>query len=122
MYIIRFESFKSAGNPWFGKVGDYIVLGTSGQPIEDIMKVSGVTDISPLTWLENTLIWRHMCPTAPDTLPSYPYYEKDLFIIKECPNIYFTGNMTKFETKLWKGEYISGIRYINFHIWFCRSR
>lgn len=91
-------------NPWIGKVDGRMIIGTSGQPIEDIIKTCGSTKSSPLDWLERTLTWRHMCPTAPDTLPAIPCFEKDLFIMKECPDIYFVGNMEKFETKLWKGE------------------
>lgn len=79
-------------------------MGTSGQPIEDIAKVTGATDISPLEWLERTLLWKHMCPTAPDTLPVQPYFAKDPFIINHCPDVYFVGNTDKAETKLWKGK------------------
>lgn len=79
-------------------------MGSSGQPIEDIVKATGATDISSLEWLERTLIWKHMCPTAPDTLPVHPYSERDPFIINHCPDIYFVGNTAKFETKLWKGK------------------
>ena len=81
-------------------------MGSSGQPIEDIIKATGETNISPLDWLEKTLLWKHMCPTAPDTLPVYPYSVKDPFIINYCPDIYFVGNTDKFETKLWKGNLI----------------
>lgn len=83
-------------------------MGSSGQPIEDIAKVTGATDISSLEWLERTLLWKHMCPTAPDTLPIHPYSERDPFIIKHCPDIYFVGNAAKFETKLWKGKCRTG--------------
>lgn len=82
-----------------------MIIGSSGQPLEDITKAAGSKDISPIEWLEKTIIWRHMCPTAPDTLPAYPFYKKDLFIMKDCPDIYFTGNADKYETKLWKGIY-----------------
>lgn len=91
-------------NPWIGKVAECVVMGSSGQPIEDIMKSTDATDISPLEWLEKTLLWKHMCPTAPDTLPVQPYSAKDPFIINHCPDIYFVGNTDKFETKLWKGK------------------
>ncbi|XP_012260325.2 DNA polymerase delta subunit 2 [Athalia rosae] len=100
----RFKSLQGATNPWIGSLGSRIVAGSSGQPIDDIMKVSGVAEISPLAWLEKTLSWRHYTPTSPDTLPSYPYYEKDPFIMEEFPDIYFAGNMEKYETKLWKDE------------------
>jgi len=80
-------------------------MGSSGQPIEDIVKATDTIDVSPLEWLERTLLWKHMCPTAPDTLPIQPYSAKDPFIINHCPDIYFVGNTDKFETKLWKGKY-----------------
>lgn len=102
----RFQSFKGATNPWIGKVAERILIGSSGQPIEDIAKATGTSDIFPLEWLERTLLWKHMCPTAPDTLPVHPYSEKDPFIINHCPDIYFVGNTAEFETKLWKGRYI----------------
>lgn len=99
----RLESFKSTTNPWIGTIEEQIIIGNSGQSINDIIKATGETNISPIEWLEKTLLWRHICPTAPDTLLACPYYENDLFIMKECPNIYFVGNTDKFETKLWKG-------------------
>ncbi|KAL6429718.1 hypothetical protein ACFW04_007553 [Cataglyphis niger] len=108
----RFESFKGVTNPWIGKVAERIIMGSSGQPIEDIVKATGMTDISPLNWLERTLVWRHMCPTAPDTLPVYPYSVKDPFIINYCPDIYFVGNTDEFETKLWIGEENQMVRLI----------
>ncbi|XP_046424565.1 DNA polymerase delta subunit 2 [Neodiprion fabricii] len=108
----RFKSLQGVTNPWVGRIGSRIVSGTSGQPIEDIMKVCDVSNVSPLVWLERTLSWRHYCPTAPDTLSSYPYYEKDPFIIEECPDIYFAGNMEKYESSLWKGEDGQTVRLI----------
>ncbi|XP_054000613.1 DNA polymerase delta subunit 2-like [Hylaeus anthracinus] len=109
----RLKNFKSTANPWIGKVEERIVIGTSGQPIDDIIKATGETNISPIEWLEKTLLWRHICPTAPDTLLACPYHENDLFIMKECPDIYFVGNMDKFETKLWKGDENQIVRLIS---------
>ena len=109
----KLESFKSTTNPWIGKVEERVIIGTSGQSINDIVKATGETDISPIEWLERTLLWRHVCPTAPDTLPACPYYEKDLFIMKECPDIYFVANTDKFETKLWKGNAKQKVRLIS---------
>lgn len=106
MVFFRFQSFKGATNPWIGKVAERVVIGSSGQPIEDIIKATGETDISPLDWLERTLLWKHMCPTAPDTLPVHPYSVKDPFIINHCPDIYFVGNTSEADTKLWKGKYL----------------
>ncbi|XP_031826588.2 DNA polymerase delta subunit 2 [Nomia melanderi] len=109
----RLESFKSTTNPWIGEIGERIIIGTSGQSINDIIKATGEINVSPIVWLEKTLLWRHMCPTAPDTLLACPYYEKDLFIMTECPDIYFVGNTEKFETKLWKGNENQTIRLIS---------
>ncbi|XP_014222300.1 DNA polymerase delta small subunit-like [Trichogramma pretiosum] len=100
----RYKSIKGVSNPWIGKVADKVIVGTSGQPIQDIIKVCGLDTKQPLEWLEKTLEWRHMCPTAPDTIPCMPFYKNDPFILKECPHIYFVGNMDKFETKLYKGK------------------
>ncbi|CAL7935794.1 unnamed protein product [Xylocopa violacea] len=96
----RFKSFHGVTNPWIGSIESRIVAGSSGQPIMDIMKVAGLAEVSPLTWLERTLFWQHYAPTAPDTVPAYPYSETDPFIITECPDIYFVGNMDKYNTKL----------------------
>lgn len=76
---------------------------------------SDVTEI-----MKCTILWRHLAPTAPDTLRyiltlnrrSRPFVLRcysfhgntdgvtDPFIIDEMPHIYFAGNQEKFETKL----------------------
>ncbi|XP_078033799.1 DNA polymerase delta subunit 2 [Augochlora pura] len=109
----RLESFKSTTNPWIGKVNGRLIVGNSGQSIKDIIKATGETDISTIEWLERSLLWRHMCPTAPDTLLACPYYKEDLFIMKECPDIYFIGNTEKYETKLWKDNENKVVRLIS---------
>ena len=102
-----------------GRIGDRIVAGSSGQPIDDITKVGGLEEATPLDWLERTLIWRHFAPTAPDTLPAYPYFGTDPFVMRECPDIYFVGNMEKYDTKLYLGKSLkllwSYIFLINFY-------
>ena len=66
------------------------------------MKVSNI-DQSALQWLEKTLEWQHFAPTSPDTLAGYPFDQIDPLVMQECPNIYFAGNMDKYETKLIQG-------------------
>ncbi|XP_029032509.2 DNA polymerase delta subunit 2-like isoform X4 [Osmia bicornis bicornis] len=102
----RFKSFYGATNPWIGSINSCIVAGSSGQPITDIMKVADIANVSPLTWLERTLDWQHYAPTGPDTIPTYPCDEVDPFIMTECPDVYFAGNMDKYDTKLFT-EHIS---------------
>jgi DNA polymerase delta subunit 2 len=70
--------------------------------VQDIDRYSKVCD--PMEGLRKTLTWSHIAPTCPDTLACYPFYEKDPFIIEECPHVYFAGNMPKFETELFEGN------------------
>jgi DNA polymerase delta subunit 2 len=54
--------------------------------------------------LERTLQWRHMVPTAPDTLACYPFSDRDPFIMQQCPHIYFAGNQPEFQTRVLEGK------------------
>ncbi|XP_008546764.1 DNA polymerase delta subunit 2 [Microplitis demolitor] len=109
----RYKSLYRATNPWIGKIGNRIVAGSSGQPIDDIIKVTNLMDdYTPLDWLEKTLNWRHFAPTAPDTLAAYPYFEADPFIMEECPDIYFVGNTNEYTTKCVIGEQGQMVRLI----------
>ena len=47
---------------------------------------------------------RHLFPTAPDTLRSFPFVNEDPFVITESPHIYFAGNQPKFETSIIQKE------------------
>ena len=50
----------------FVLIFDVRVLGTAGQNVNDIFKVSTFED--RLEILEHTMKWSHIAPTAPDTL------------------------------------------------------
>lgn len=100
-----YESFTAASNPHAVTVDDIAFLGTSGQNVDDINKyMSSDPSASPpsreLEPLENTLKWRVMCPTAPDTLGAHPEVTEDVFLIDKSPHVYFTGNQRRFATKL----------------------
>ena len=58
--------FDSATNPWQGDVDGWRLMGTGGQPINDVFKY--VEGDDRLDMMENLLRWRCMAPTAPDTL------------------------------------------------------
>ena len=45
-----------------------------------------------LELLQQTLEWRHLAPTAPDTLSCYPFCDTDPFVLDSCPHVYFVGN------------------------------
>ncbi|XP_052896752.1 DNA polymerase delta subunit 2 isoform X2 [Anopheles moucheti] len=98
---VQFSSFKGVSNPYAFELADRYVIGTSGQNVLDVMRYSKID--CPLEALKATLRWSHIVPTAPDTLPCYPYYQKDPFIIDECPHVYFAGNVGKFMTEMWTG-------------------
>ena len=96
------STFFTVNNPYCCRIGGRVFLGNSGQPIHDIWKNSKLA--SALHAMEKTLEWRHMCPTAPDTLGCYPYVDDDPFILDTCPDLYFAGNQDTFEDRLWKGK------------------
>lgn len=48
--------------------------------------------------LGKLLQWRHLAPTAPDTLAAYPYFESDPFILDSSPHVLFAGGQPAFAT------------------------
>lgn len=96
-----YPTLQLASNPYTANIDGVKFLGTSGQNVSDIQKYSSMD--SHLEILEETLRLRHLAPTAPDTLGCYPFYQKDPFILEECPHVYFSGNAPTFESKLIKG-------------------
>lgn len=75
---------------------------------------------------QRTLEWRHMAPTAPDTLWIYPFPDADPFILKYRPDVYIVGNQPEFETTIIGGMIPFHIRpsfsrfRINLTLLFCR--
>lgn len=76
------------------------LLINSGQPLNDIFKYLSTPPNTRLSMLENTLKWRHMAPTAPDTLWCHPYRDDDPFILRQTPDIYIVGGQKRFGTRL----------------------
>lgn len=79
----------------------FTCLGTSGEPIKDIMRYSKLDNT--LEVMKKTLLWRNIAPTCPDTIPCTPCTDTDPFIIYNCPAIYFCGNCPEFATDLYEG-------------------
>ncbi|KAF9264899.1 hypothetical protein L218DRAFT_900078 [Marasmius fiardii PR-910] len=98
------SSFSCESNPTYLRIGSDSVtrnlLINSGQPLNDMFKYVSCPPHTRLSLLESTLKWRHMAPTAPDTLWCHPYIGGDPFIIKETPDIYIVGNQDKLFTKM----------------------
>ncbi|KAI9317740.1 DNA polymerase alpha/epsilon subunit B-domain-containing protein [Dichotomocladium elegans] len=95
------NNFRTVTNPYWCKIDDVTLLGTSGQNIDDLFKYVDVD--SPLEIAEKCLFWRHAAPSAPDTLWCYPFQDRDPFILETCPHVYFIGNQEKFENSVVEG-------------------
>ncbi|KPJ12582.1 DNA polymerase delta small subunit [Papilio machaon] len=98
---VEYKSFNRVSNPYECEIGGFLCLGSSGEPIKDIMKYSKLDN--ELEIMRRTLQWRHLAPTCPDTVPCTPCIETDPFTIYNCPAIYFSGNCREFATDLHKG-------------------
>ncbi|KAJ0475667.1 putative DNA-directed DNA polymerase [Helianthus annuus] len=95
-----YNTFRSCTNPHLFDVDNVRFLGTSGQNIDDLNKYSEAKDT--LEFMERTLRWRHLAPTAPNTLGCYPFTDRDPFFIESCPHVYFVGNQDKYATRIIK--------------------
>jgi len=75
-------------------------LGTSGQNVEDVLRYTqGISDVDAM---ELMLSARHICPTSPDTLASYPFPKSDPYTLlgnEALPHLFFTGNRPQFASK-----------------------
>ncbi|KAJ3890334.1 DNA polymerase alpha/epsilon subunit B-domain-containing protein [Lentinula edodes] len=104
--ISSFSSFTCETNPTYLHLSSdsthitRTFLLHSGQPVNDMFKYLPSPPHTPLSTVESTLKWRHIAPTAPDTLWCHPYFTSDPFIIQETPDIYIVGGQRKFMTKL----------------------
>ncbi|KAF6149338.1 hypothetical protein GIB67_016876 [Kingdonia uniflora] len=96
-----YNTFVSCTNPHSFEVDSVRFLGTSGQNIDDLDRYSNAE--SRLDFMERTLRWRHIAPTAPNTLGCYPFTDRDPFLMEKCPHVYFVGNQSKYENRLVKG-------------------
>lgn len=115
----RNSNFKRVPNPLLCDIGGRTVLATSGQNVEDFALYAGqggtleqhnegdsvkkhtfeADGERVLEILESMLQNRHIAPTCPDTLGSYPFYERDAFVVEQTPHIFVAGNQKEFGTK-----------------------
>ena len=76
------------------------LLVSAGQPVEDMQRYVRGPAHTRLALACASLRWRHVAPTAPDTLWCHPFFAKDPFVIPQTPDIYVVGNQPAFATKL----------------------
>jgi DNA polymerase delta subunit 2 len=109
------DMFHSCPNPYEAIIGDKLVLGSDGGNIADLRKFlasssklsdANMEDLSrplhptsEIDTLHSSLLFSHMAPTGPDSLPMYPANELDPFVMENTPHIYFAGNCDHFESR-----------------------
>ncbi|XP_060802500.1 DNA polymerase delta subunit 2 [Amyelois transitella] len=108
---IEYKSFNRVSNPYECDIGGFICLGSSGEAVKDIMRYSKIDNT--LDIMRNTLEWRHMAPTCPDTVPCTPCVDTDPFVIESCPAIYFSGNSDEFATDIYEGNSGQRVRLVS---------
>lgn len=107
------KNFHCETNPtWLGLEGSDAessngrrsMLVHSGQALDDMHKYVPSPPISRLDIACNSILWRHMAPTAPDTLWCYPYLTTDPFVLRHTPDLYVVGCQPEFATRLVRGD------------------
>lgn len=83
------SDLRLAGNPYEREVGGMRILGHAGQPVDDILRCSSMSQ--PIHALSLTLEAMHLAPTAPDTLATQPFVESDPFVLDTMPHFLFSG-------------------------------
>jgi DNA polymerase delta subunit 2 len=112
--------FDSTTNPCDFDCDGWRFLVGGGQTLDDILKYITPASLTAdpsnnerTEMMEAMLRWRLAAPTAPDTLPCYPFQDGDKFVIKECPHIYIMGNQPRFETGVIEGPQGQEVRLIS---------
>ncbi|CAD5123822.1 DgyrCDS12130 [Dimorphilus gyrociliatus] len=93
-------NFHLTTNPCSLNIHGFDVLGHSGTPLHNISEYSSLKSDTSL--LFKTLKWRHLAPTAPDTLACYPLFNRDPFIVETTPHIFFSGNHDRLQHKIFE--------------------
>ena len=89
-------------NPHTVAVDGTVFTGTAGQNIDNLAVLTAGLD--RLALLQRTYEWRHMAPSAPDTLGCFPTDDRDRLVLGAdgvpLPDVYFAGNQPAFATRL----------------------
>jgi DNA polymerase delta subunit 2 len=95
-------------NPFSMQMEDFSYLMSSGQNVDNIRKFSKINENegfeknSSIKIMEKTLDWGHLCPSAPDTLRTWPVKKEDPLMLCSIPNVYVVGNQKYFEASYYK--------------------
>eukprot|EP00842_Homolaphlyctis_polyrhiza_P000793 jgi/Hompol1/1714/HPOL_000253-RA len=97
--FVRASQLSSLGmltNPCSFDVGPVAFCGHSGQPLDDMRRMTEVADDAELA--AEALKWAHIAPTAPDTLWCHPMSQDDPLVLDTRPHVFFVGNQHRFDT------------------------
>lgn len=102
-HAAQLSTMNLCTNPYCCDIDGVRVLGSAGQPLDDMQRY--VPGEDRLQTLSRSLELQHLAPTAPDTLGCYPFADKaeDPFVVRECPHIFFAGNQPSFQTTTVEG-------------------
>lgn len=94
-----YQSFKSFTNPCLFSIDNTIrVAGVSGQCISKISLLSSYS--KPIDALKYCVESRNIAPTCPDSVPSYPFFDRDPFALDfaddSFPQVIFAGSQSEF--------------------------
>lgn len=93
----RFANLTAHTNPYKLKLGDTVIIVTSGQNVTDVVQYSEIE--SGIDALELIGRSRYLAPTAPDTLAAYPMTSADPLIITDqhggYPHVMIAGNQAE---------------------------
>jgi DNA polymerase delta subunit 2 len=103
--------FDSTTNPVDFDCDGWRFLVGGGQTLDDVLKYISTSN-ERVEMMEAMLRWRLTAPTAPDTLPCYPFQDGDRFVLKECPHVYVVGNQPRFETGIVEGPQGQMVRLV----------
>ena len=79
----RLKSLQATTNPYEAVIEGAHLLGSSGQPLDDLDRYTKNEAVDRTQLLANTLEWRHMAPTTPDTLACFPY-KSEVRPVRNC--------------------------------------
>ena len=84
-------------NPYAVKINGIYLMGCSGQTVDSIRSYLAFEET--LGILKQKLLWRHLAPTVPDALHSYPFVDRGPFVLEHSPHVLFAGNQEHFNTQ-----------------------
>ncbi|KAJ1728589.1 DNA polymerase delta small subunit Cdc1 [Coemansia biformis] len=90
----RYAGFRSTTNPAYFEVDGTLLLASAGQNVDDLGRYAKCGE-TPCELAASSLQWRHIAPTAPDTLWCYPFTKNDPFIVRSTPHVYVVGGQAE---------------------------